>query len=169
MCYSGILINKGTVKGSSQKTSLRYMVNIALLINERAFLQNKIKDSLDLISLKDYREFSSGDSEIQGFLTKIQASSEACIHCSITLTPNAKFCSACGKRVEKQGSIIAGLLDEPTKNLSISERMIQRVSPDFPKVGDIVQATREEIMQIQYIKEVRSRMIKNAADEFISG
>ncbi|KAG8153419.1 zinc ribbon domain-containing protein [Burkholderia catarinensis] len=169
MCYSGILINKGTVKNSAQKTSLRYMVNIALLINERAFFSAKIKESLDLISLRDYREFSSNDTEIQGFLSKIQASSESCVHCSANLTPNAKFCSACGKRVEKQGSIIAGLLDEPTQKLSVSEKLIQRVSPEFPKVGDVVQATREELMRVQYIKEVRSRMIKNAADEFISG
>ena len=41
--------------------------------------------------------------------------------------------------------------------------------PQFPRVGDVVQSSREEIMRIKWIKEVRSRIIKNAADEFISG
>jgi len=45
----------------------------------------------------------------------------------------------------------------------------KRVEPSFPLVGNVVQAAREEIMKIRYIKEVRSRIIKNAADEFISG
>jgi hypothetical protein len=39
----------------------------------------------------------------------------------------------------------------------------------FPTVGDVIHSTREEIMIIPYIKEVRSKIIKNAADEFISG
>src|ERR1039458_10290760 len=79
------------------------------------------------------------------------------------LPPNAKFCPECGDRVEAK-SIISGLLDEPVSALSISDRLKKRVEPSFPTVGNVVQATREEVMQIPYIKEVRSRIIKNAAD-----
>jgi len=44
-----------------------------------------------------------------------------------------------------------------------------RIRPKFATVGSVVQAKRDELMAIQYIKDVRSRIIKNAADEFISG
>jgi hypothetical protein len=84
------------------------------------------------------------------------------------LAPTAKFCSECGEPIEAKSSI-GGLLEEPVSALSISERLAERVTPHFPKVGSVVQARREEIMEIPYIKEVRSRIIKNAADEFISG
>jgi hypothetical protein len=43
------------------------------------------------------------------------------------------------------------------------------VKPKFSTVGAVVQARRQELMVIPYIKDVRSRIIKNAADEFISG
>ena len=66
-------------------------------------------------------------------------------------------------------SIIGPLLDEPVDALSLSRALCERVKPQFPRVGDVVQARREEVMRIKWIKEVRSRIIKNAADEFISG
>jgi len=169
MCYSGMLISKGTVKIAKERTGQRYMVNIALLLNERAFSSSRLSESLDHISLTDYREFSPGDSQIESYLTEITAASDTCTQCSIALSPNSKFCSSCGTAVTKTGSIIAGLLDESVDKLSITNKMKDRVRPRFPKVGNIVQARREEIMEIRYIKDVRSRMIKNAADEFISG
>lgn len=145
------------------------MVNIALLLNERAFASSKLAESLELISLTDYREFSVDDPQIETYLQEMTAASDVCENCSTPLPTNSRFCSQCGTRVTATGSIIAGLLDETINSLSISMRMKTRVRPKFPKVGDIVQASREEIMQIPYIKEVRSRMLKNAADEFISG
>jgi hypothetical protein len=66
-------------------------------------------------------------------------------------------------------SIVSSLLEESVDALSISDRLKARVKSRFPTVGDVVQARRVELMQIPYIKDVRSRIIKNAADEFISG
>jgi len=69
----------------------------------------------------------------------------------------------------EQTSIIGQLLEESVFNLSISEKIAKRLEKGFPTVGDVIHATRPEIMKIKYIKEVRSKIIKNAADEFISG
>ena len=44
-----------------------------------------------------------------------------------------------------------------------------KIETAFALDQHFVQATHEEVMTITYIKEVRSKMIKNAADEFISG
>jgi hypothetical protein len=168
MCYSGILINKGTVKIADRQTAPRYMINLALLVTERAFSSARLGEAIGAISLTDYREFSSSDGQIIVYVQDLLKAADQCSSCSAALDPNAKFCSSCGAKVET-GSIIRGLLEEPVGALSISDRLLERVRPIFATVGSVVQATREEIMRIRYIKEVRSRIIKNAADEFISG
>jgi len=168
MCYSGVLINKGTVKIADRQTGMRYMIHLALLATEKAFSNPKLSESIGAISLTDYREFSATDSQIETYLRTLKDSSDHCPSCSEVLAPDAKFCSACGVKVETK-PIITGLLEEMVDALSISDALKNRVRPKFPRVGDVVQARKEELMTIPYIKDVRSRMIKNAADEFISG
>lgn len=168
MCYSGVLINKGTVKIAERQTGMRYMIHLALLATEKAFSNPKLSDAIGAISLTDYREFSATDNQIQTYLRTLQESADQCPSCSTALPPDAKFCSSCGEKLQAK-PIITGLLEEPIDSLSISDRLKMRVKQKFPRVGDVVQARKEELMTIPYIKDVRSRMIKNAADEFISG
>lgn len=168
LCYSGVLSSQGTVKIAERKTGLRYMVHLSLLFTEKAFSSKNISDAINALSLTDYREFSSTDRQIDAFLDSLKDLTEKCSICSADIAPNAKFCSECGTKLET-GSIISKLLDEPVEALSISEKIKARIRPNFHLVGEVIQASREEIMQIKYIKEVRSRIIKNAADEFISG
>jgi hypothetical protein len=168
LCYSGMLVNKGTVKIADRQTGLRYMVHFAILAAEKAFVSTKLTDAISLVSLTDYREFSKSDARIASYLRQLHGLGDHCQACSVQIPPNAKFCPDCGEKLEVT-SIIGPLLDEPVDALSLSHALRERVKPGFPKVGDVVQATREEIMRIKWIKEVRSRIIKNAADEFISG
>lgn len=168
LCYSGVLSSQGTVKIAERKTGLRYMVHLCLLFTEKAFASRKISDAIKVLSLTDYREFSSSDKQIEAYLDQLKETSDKCPNCSADVEPNAKFCSQCGTRIATT-SIIGPLLEEPISALSISDRLKARVKPNYPKVGDIIQASREEIMLIKWIKEVRSRIIKNAAEEFISG
>lgn len=168
LCYSGVLSAQGTVKIAERKTGLRYMVHLCLLFTEKAFSSRNISEAINALSLTDYREFSSTDKQIEAYLDQLKETSDKCPSCSADIDPNAKFCSQCGIKTVV-GSIIGPLLDEPVTALSISEKLKARVEPNFPKVGDVIQARRDEIMRIKWIKEVRSRIIKNAADEFISG
>ncbi|MBY0201677.1 MULTISPECIES: zinc ribbon domain-containing protein [Paenibacillus] len=168
LCYSGVLTSRGTVKIADRKTGLRYMVHLALLTTEKVFSSNNISESLGNISLTDYREFSLNDSNIEGYLQEIKDLSDKCADCNRDLSPNAKFCSECGKKVENT-SIISSLLDESVYKLPIEAHLKNKISSTYPRVGDIIQTSREELMTIKYIKEVRSRIIKNAADEFVSG
>lgn len=168
LCYSGVLSKQGTVKIASRQTGQRYMVHLALLFTEKAFVSNKFGDVISMISLTDYREFSSGDSSFDNYLEQLKKSSEECQECSSEITPNAKFCPECGSKVEKK-SIVGQLLDDSVRKISISSAIADRVEPEYPLVGDVIHATRQELMRIHYIKEVRSKMIKNAAEEYISG
>jgi len=168
LCYSGVLSKQGTVKIASRKTGQRYMVHLALLFTEKAFSSNNFGEIISMISLTDYREFSSVDSSLNEYLDKLKQSSEKCQVCSCEIPPNAKFCPECGSKVEEK-SIVGQLLDDPVRNISISSAIADRVEPEYPLVGDIIHATRPDLMKIHYIKEVRSKMIQNAAEEYISG
>jgi hypothetical protein len=168
LSYSGILVNKGTVKIAERQTGLRYMVHFAILAAEKAFASAKLTEAIGSISLTDYREFSAVDAQIETYLRGLQEVGDHCGKCSAAISPNAKFCHECGNKLEVT-PIIGPLLDEPVDALSLSRALCERVKPYFPRVGEVVQASREEVMGIKWIKEVRSRIIKNAADEFISG
>lgn len=167
LCYSGMVSQLGTVKIASG-TGPRYLINLALMATEKAFDTSKTADAISRLSLTDYREFSSSDSQIQTYLASLLLPSETCSVCSAPLPQNAKFCSECGNKIIAT-SIVSTLLEESINGLSVSDRLKDRVRPKFPTVGSIVQAKRKELMAIPYIKDVRSRIIKNAADEFISG
>ena len=168
LCYSGILTSKGTVKIAERRTAPRYMVHLSLMATEKGFSKTKLRAAIDSLSLTDYREFSSEDPKVRNYVDDIMESEETCQACGFDLPPNARFCIHCGAKIE-QTPIISALLEEPFTALSISERLKNRIKDKFPKVGNVVHASRQEIMTIKYIKEVRSRIIKNAADEFISG
>ncbi|MDO9211413.1 MAG: zinc ribbon domain-containing protein, partial [Deltaproteobacteria bacterium] len=168
LCYSGVLTSQGTVKIAERKTGPRYMVHLSLLFTEKAFSAPNFAEAMTSLSLTDYREFSSNDRQIEAFLASLKEAVDKCPNCSTDIPPNAKFCSECGTKVETT-SIISVLLEEPVSALSISERLRLRVEPLYPRVGDVIHASREDIMKIKWIKEVRSRIIKNAAEEFISG
>jgi hypothetical protein len=168
LCYSGVLSKQGTVKIAARKTGQRYMVNLALLFTEKAFITNKFSEIINMISLTDYREFSPDDPEFDSYLERLKQSSDECQECSCEIPANAKFCPQCGHKVEEK-SIVGALLDDTVRNISISNAIADRVEPEYPLVGDVVHALRSDLMKISYIKEVRSRIIKNAGDEYISG
>lgn len=168
LSYSGMVSQMGTVKIAGGNTGPRYLVNLALMATEKAFDTAKTADAIARLSLTDYREFSSSDSQINVYLNSLLLPSEMCTACSAPLVQNAKFCSECGHPVTTV-SIVSTLLEESVSALSISHKLKARILPKFPTVGSVVQAKRAELMAMPYIKDVRSRIIKNAADEFISG
>lgn len=168
LCYSGILSKQGTVKISAKKTAQRYMIHLALLFTEKAFVSNKFSEVINMISLQDYREFGAQDPMFTPYLEQLKVTSEKCQGCSSEISANAKFCPECGTKIPEK-SIVGSLLDDCVRNISITRKISDRVEPEFPLVGDVIHATREDLMKIAYIKEVRSKIIKNAADEYISG
>lgn len=168
LCYSGILSKQGTVKISSKKTAQRYMIHLALLFTEKAFISNKFSEVIGMISLQDYREFGANDPMFTPYLEQLKVTSEKCQECSSDIPANAKFCNECGTKIPEK-SIVGSLLDDSVRQISITSKISDRVEPEYPLVGDVIHATREDLMKIDYIKEVRSKIIKNAADEYISG
>jgi hypothetical protein len=168
LCYSGILSKKGTVKITGKRTGERYMINLTLMITEKAFESNRIGDAIKALSLTDYREFSSSDPNILEFTEKIKEAGESCDNCGLEVSLEAKFCSNCGSPIARK-PIISKLLEDSIDLLSIGTRIAQRVKPIYPKVGDVLQASKEDLMEIDYVGVVKSKSIKGAAEEYISG
>ena len=168
LCYSGILTKKGTVKIANKRTGQRYMINIALMITEKAFITNKISEAIKSLSVTDYREFSSSDPKILDYSEKIKHGGELCESCGTEVSLEAKFCSNCGTKISKR-PIITKLLDDPIEYISIGWKIAKRVEEEFPKVGDLLQATRDDLLEINYVGPVKSRIIKNAVEEYVSG
>ena len=168
LCYSGILTKKGTVKIAGKKTGQRYMIHLALMMAEKGFNTNNIIDAVNALSLADYREFNSSDSTIVVYTQKIKDGGDLCAECGEEVALDAKFCSHCGEKINRT-SLISKLLDDSIEEISISNGIVQRVKESYPKVGDLLQATKEDLMKLSYIGQVRSRIIKNAVEEYISG
>ena len=159
---------KGTVKIASKRTGQRYMVNIALMITEKSFISNKISVIIKSLSITDYREFSSNDPQILSYTEKIKQGGELCEECGTEISLEAKFCSNCGAKIDRK-PIISTLLENHIDKLSIGWKIKKRVKEFYPKVGDLLQATRNDLMKIDYVGPVKSRIIKNAVEEYISG
>jgi len=168
LCYSGILTRKGTVKIAGLRTGQRYMVHLALMMAEKAFNTNNIIEAVNSLSLTDYREFSSNDGKIVDYSKKIKEGGDLCSECGEEISLSAKFCSHCGKKIERT-SLISKLLEDSVDALSVSYGILQRVKALYTKVGDLLQATKLDLMKIDYIGPVRSKMLKNAVEEYISG
>lgn len=168
LCYSGILTRKGTVKIAGKRTGQRYMVHLALMLAEKAFNTNDILEAVSALSLTDYREFSSSDTKIDEYAKKIKQGGDLCSNCGEEISLEAKFCGQCGAKVERT-SLISLLLDDSINQIAITSGIKSRIIPEYPKVGDLLQATKEDLMQIDYIGPIRSRIVKNAVEEYISG
>ena len=167
LCYSGILTKKGVVKIVGKKTGQRYMIHLALMITEKAFPTNNIIESINALSISDYREFSSSDNSIIEYIERIKVGGDLCEHCGDEISINAKFCPSCGAKIERK-SLISKLLDDNVEIL-FSIKIGLRLKVFYPKIGDLLQASKDDLMKINYIGNVRSRLIKNAVEEYISG
>lgn len=168
LCYSGILAHKGTIAVPGKKTGSRYMVHLALMATEKAFSTTDLTEAIKLLNVRYTKNFSGHDPHLNKYLSNLQEASDQCVNCSADLPPNAKFCPECGSKVEML-PIVSALLDEAVDLLSLSEKIKARIKNHFPLIRDVLEASIEDLKKIPYIKERRSIMIKNAAEEFISG
>jgi hypothetical protein len=170
LCYSGILTKSRTVRVTNETSGQRYIVHLALMVAEKGFRTGlKLNEALRSINVKDYKKFTASDAQIQEFVNNVKTPSLYCSSCGVELLPTAKFCSECGSKVIDNVTLISKLLEEPIASLSLSEKIKSRIVSSYPKIGNIIQAHKEELMKISYIKEKRAKLIKNSADEFISG
>lgn len=156
------------------KTGYYIQINPTLLFTELI-----LKDVLELeqttLSAKvnpNYYETNDYFKKIISQLTiqeEYKCSSSQCTF--KTVSENFKFCPHCGSPIQKEEvqSLYKILRSHPIANLALSAFLIERSASKYCNIGELYDASINDIKTISKIKDVRSEKIKNAAIEYMAG
>lgn len=104
------------------------------------------------------------------FENEFHCSNSKCDH--KTNDEDFSYCPKCGNKMEipesAHESLYKILRSHSIDNLKLSEKIITRLSNKFSNIGEIYDATIDEI-RMKYIQDVRTERIKNAAIEYMAG
>lgn len=174
LCYSGLINKVGLVKIRARKTAPRYAINLGLIASEKAFAQRfarKPGDAIKLISKDDYREFYATDQTFDELVKAHKETLAPCTNCGRDReNPQHAGCPYCMQPYPKD-SILPSLLEEPINILPLPKYILGLITENgkFTTIKDVLFSTLEDLQTIHGIGFVRSRMIRNAAEEHISG
>jgi hypothetical protein len=174
LCYSGLLIRLGFVKIRDRKTAPRYAVNLGLLVTDRAFASafaRRPLEAISRISKDDYREFYYSDVEFEKLVEQHRDKLAPCTHCGKERESyQHQGCPYCMTPYPKD-EILPALLEDGVEKLAMSGRIKEYVRADgrFIKVKNILSSSLEELDTIFQVGPVRARIIRNAAEEYVSG
>ncbi|WP_419788310.1 hypothetical protein [Pseudodesulfovibrio sp.] len=169
--YSGYVFDKSVVKISKRRQSRRYSLNLAVAANDKIFhsiySRNPAK-AIKKLSIADYREFYASDDRFQQLVDENPAQ-ESCPNGHLR-NADGDFCPICGARFTIN-EVLKDLLNDPIQVLPMSDFLNERVYTVFSAetVGDVLKLTESQLQQAHMIGPVRSRMIINIAEEYISG
>jgi len=178
LLYSGILSSRGPKRISSRENGQLYLLHPALTIRENALYGKEVNLSPALViqaytnpQRERFREYTKNSPRISESATLIDSQFESlCINCGRSIPQDSKFCPYCGTPVAET-SPYQELLDLSSENLELSPGIKGRLieSGLFPTVGSVLVASDEELFEVPYIREARARLIRYAAEEFVSG
>ena len=88
-----------------------------------------------------------------------------------TTDASNKFCPKCGSKIQEQEeeSLYKILREHSISNLPISNFLIGRTTSKYAVIGQVYDATMEDIKTIYQVGDVRSEKIKNSAIEYMAG
>lgn len=169
--YSGFVYSKSVVKTAGRRQAHRYALHLGVAANEKAFHSSFSRDpdiAIKRLSIADYREFYVSDERFEQLLND-HPSRDICPNGHIRKT-DGSFCPICGKRFAVD-RVILSLLDDPVEKLFLTEFLKQKLKHDFQAktVRDALTLTESELQSAAWIGPIRSRLITNAAEEYISG
>lgn len=182
LVYAGLLGRRGSVKISARESATRYLVNFGVLIKENAIAEAaggkarrvSVPDLVGMLSGPDRdkkKEYTRNSNDLLELNRRSeQEENLACPQCSGSVRTEDRFCPSCGHKLERL-SLYAELLAHEVDRLDLSPRILQRVRDDgrFRTVGDIIKASDEQLDEIKMVGEVRVRIIRYAAEEYIAG
>ena len=169
--YSGIISQRGIVKTAKRKSAPRYALHLGIAVTERIFHSKFARNpdhGIKMLSLTDYREFYASDKRFDEIINA---------HPEVETCPNGHerkvdgpFCPVCGKEFEVD-SVIKTLLGDKIDKLSLTVWLKNKLSTDFhcSFVSDTLKLTEEDLKTAHMIGDVRARLIRNAAEEYITG
>lgn len=169
--YSGFLFSKSVVKTANRKQSKRYALHLGVAANDKIFNSEFSlvpEAAIKKLAISDYREFYASDPM---FATLVQnhPAQESCPNGHIRQA-DGDFCPICGAKFQLN-PVVQELLNDDISVLHLSHFLKDKVTTTFGviTVGDLLKLTESDLKQAHQIGPVRSRMLINIAEEYISG
>lgn len=169
--YSGILSAKSNVKTAKRKQAKRFGLNLGFAAADKVFHSRYSRDpdnAFKQLSTADYREFYAHDPRFSELLEN-HPGQEVCPN-GHPRQAEGQFCPMCGAKFS-ENPVISLLLDRPVSALSLTEFLINKLESDLKiqNVGQLLRTDATHLRTANGIGPVRSRLMLNAAEEFISG
>ncbi|WOO46562.1 hypothetical protein RY820_04850 [Bacillus subtilis] len=174
LAYSNLITIDHTKKSIGQGHYGYFMsFNPGILYSDRIILDVKeVKNTS--IAIENNQAYYPSTSFMSQIVETLKTESE--FHCSNSKcdykTNNEEYvyCPKCGSKVEipEPESLYKILRSHSIDNLKLSEKIITRLSNKFTNIGEIYDASIDDI-KMKYIQDVRSEKVKNAAIEYMAG
>lgn len=169
--YSGFLFSKSVAKTANRKQSKRYALHLGVAANDKIFSSEFSRDpdrAIRRLSLTDYREFYASDPRFTQLVSDYPAQ-EVCPN-GHPRQADGDFCPICGTKFELS-PVLQELLNDSIEVLRLSKFLRDKITKAFAvqTVGDLLKLTESDLRRAYQIGPVRSRMLINIAEEYISG
>ena len=169
--YSGFLSQKSVVKIRGRRQAPRYALHLGVAASEKVFnsaFSANPDEAIKRLNITDYREFYASDSRFKLLIDNYQ-DLETCPN-QHPRQVDGPFCPICGARFEVD-RVIEKLLEDPLENLGVTSFLKRKLKDEFnaQTIRDVLALTESDLQQASRIGPIRSRMIVNAAEEYISG
>lgn len=175
LIYSGILSERGQQSIGQNKYGKVYAVNTSVCMSENVLKKDKrtggtFKGEIDRLNRQRVKIYYKGTEKITEIIkTLAKDSMLTCPNCGAERRREWKVCPYCGKPYPEEESLYEKLRRHPVDYLPISERLKKRVKEKFKTIGEILDASYDEIDEISYVGPVRVKIIKTAAIEYMAG
>ncbi|MEW6410209.1 MAG: zinc ribbon domain-containing protein [Nitrospirota bacterium] len=175
LIYSGILSERGQQSIGQNKYGKVYAVNTAICMSENVLKEDKLTggnlrgeiEKLNRQRVKIYYKGTPKMTEIVSNLAK--GVILTCPNCGKERKKEWKICPYCAQSYPEEESLYEKLRKHPVDYLPISERLKNRVKEKFETIGQILDASEDEVDEIYYVGTVRVKIIKTAAIEYMAG
>ena len=174
--YSGLISRRSPRRITARENAQTFIVHPALLVKEGCLFPQDSNPPLDrtVRSLTDppkdvFKEYTKNSPRLLSDLSAEEVT-DLCDECGTALPEGAKFCPTCGRAVTRS-SLYEELRGASSAELELTPGVKQRLVEygKFPTVGTVLDATEQQVDEIPYVGEVRVRVIKAAAEEFVAG
>ncbi|MEC0167390.1 ORC-CDC6 family AAA ATPase [Paenibacillus graminis] len=173
LCYSGMISKIGLVKIAQRKTAPRYSINLGLAVQERIFAKEYSRQpmsAINILSKDDYREFYMNDSVFEEYISSHKDNLAPCQKCGRE-RENIEHsgCPYCMNPYPKS-NILPTLMGDDINNLSLPPIIGRALKTDgrYVIVKNIYTSSLEELQSVYLIGKIRSRIVRNVVEEYLS-
>lgn len=175
LLYSGILSERGQQSIGQNKYGKVYASNTAVCISENVLKEEKITGGsfageIEKLNRQRVKIYYKGTQKISKIISSLaKGIILTCLNCGKERRREWKVCPYCAQYYPEEESLYEKLRQHPVDYLPIGDRLKARVKAKFNTIGQILDASEEEVDEIYYVGTVRVKIIKTAAVEYMAG